>query len=157
MERYRPKRLQSKIISSAPPPHWRLFGRPDILEPEEAEVYEALHARIRLAVKPVDIIEEMFVADIAWLECEVLKWRRLKEGLIRARGVKALEHFVCVQLEENDENYKLYSEQFVNRLAEILQECLGGQAENARRLANKCGDNQREAVDKVPQILGDGI
>jgi hypothetical protein len=64
---------------------------------------------------------------------------------------------VCVQLEENDENYKLYSEQFVNRLAEILQECLGGQAENARRLANKCGDNQREAVDKVPQILGDGI
>lgn len=56
------------------------------------------------------------------------------------------------QLDEN--NYQLYSEQFANRLAEILRHNLPeDQAENAQRLAHKYAENEREAVGKVDEIL----
>jgi len=45
-------------------------------------------------VKPVDVIEEMFTNDAVASEWEVLRWRRLKLSLIRARALKALEGFL---------------------------------------------------------------
>jgi hypothetical protein len=33
-----------------------------------AAAYDQLHARIWAAVKPIDIIDEMFIADIVFLE-----------------------------------------------------------------------------------------
>jgi hypothetical protein len=147
----RKTRSESKVVSPALPPWRRLFGPPNILEGEDAAAYEELLARIRSAVKPADMIEEMLVDDVVWLEWEVLRWRRLKGSLIRARGVKALEDFLYAQL---DENYELYSEQFANRLAEIFQQNLPeDQAEDAQRLAHKYAENEREAVDKVDEIL----
>jgi hypothetical protein len=147
----RKTRSQSKILSSAPPPWRRLFGQPIILEGEDAAAYEELLARIRSAVKPPDMIQEMLVADAVWLEWEVLRWRRLKGSLIRARGIKALEDFLYNRLEER---YELYSEQFVERLAEILQHNLPeDQVKDARRLAHKYAENEREAVDKVDESL----
>lgn len=84
----RKTRSQSKILSSAPPPWRRLFGQPIILEGEDAAAYDELLARIRSAVKPPDMIQEMLVADAVWLEWEVLRWHRLKGSLIRARGTR---------------------------------------------------------------------
>ena len=93
----------------------------------------------------------MFVDDAVSLEWEVLRWRRLKGSLIRVRGVKALEDFLYKQL---DDNYGLCLEQFANRLAEIFRHNLPeDQAEDARRLARKYVENEREAVDKVHEIL----
>ncbi len=150
----RRRRSQSTVVSSAPPPWRRLFGEPIFLQGEDPAAYGELLVRIRSAVKPPDMIQEMLVADVVWLEWEVLRWRRLKGSLIRARGVKALEDFVYEQLDENDDNYELYSEQFANRLAEILQHNLPeDQAENAQRLAHKYAENEREAVGKVDEIL----
>jgi hypothetical protein len=147
----RRRRLQSKVVSSALPTWQRLFGQPIILEGEDAAAYEELLARIRSAVKPVDVIEEMFVADVVWLEWEVLRWHRLKVSLIRARGLKALEDFLYEQL---DENYELYSEEFANCLAEFLQENLPeDQAKDAQSLADQYAENGREAVDKVDEII----
>jgi len=60
-----------------------LFGPPILLEGEDAAAYDQLFARICSAVKAVDIIEEIFVADLMSLEWEVLRWRRLKS---RPRG-----------------------------------------------------------------------
>jgi hypothetical protein len=68
------------------PTRLKLFGEPQLLEGEDAAAYDELLARLRAAVKPVDIIEEMFIADVVALEWEVLRWRRLKVALIRARG-----------------------------------------------------------------------
>jgi hypothetical protein len=150
----RKTRSESKVVSPAPPPWRRLFGHPNILVGEDAAAFEELLARIRSAVKPADMIEEMFVADVVWLEWEVLRWRRLKGSLIRAREVKALEDFLYKQLDESDDNYELYSEQFANRLAEALQHNLPeDQAEHAQRLAHKYAENEPEAVDKVDEIL----
>ena len=60
-----------------------VFGPPLLLEGEDAAAYDELLGRICAAVKPVDIIDEMFIADIVALEWEVLRWRRLKRTLIR--------------------------------------------------------------------------
>ena len=84
------KKSTSKAIS-----RHSLFGPPPILEGEDAAAYDELFGRVCAAVKPVDVIDEMFVADVVALEWEVLRWRRLKLSLIRARGLKALEGFLC--------------------------------------------------------------
>ena len=68
-----------------------LFGPPLLLEGEDAAAYDELLARICAAVEPVDVIDEMFIADVVPLEWEVLRWRRLKWSLIRARVNKVLE------------------------------------------------------------------
>ena len=41
-----------------------LFGPPPVIEGEDAAAYEQLLARICAAVKPVDIIEQIFIADV---------------------------------------------------------------------------------------------
>ena len=94
----------------------------------------------------------MFVADVASLEWDVLRWRRLKSSLIRARGLEALEEFFSEKLD-----YNLYSEDFADDLAEILQDNLPeDQAKDAQTLARKCAENEADAVDKVNEVL-DGI
>jgi len=71
---------KSKIEIAAPTGPGRvqrlaLFGPLILLEGEDAAAYDELLARIFAAVKPVDIIEEMFVADLVSLEWEVLRLR----------------------------------------------------------------------------------
>ena len=78
--------------------HHNLFGPPPILEGEDAAAYDELYGRVCAAIKPVDIIDEMLVADAMALEWEVLRWRRLKLSIIRARRLKALENFLSEKL-----------------------------------------------------------
>ena len=126
-----------------------LFGPPLLLEGEDAAAYDELLARICAAVKPVDVIDEMFVADVVPLEWEVLRWRRLKWSLIRARVNKVLEDLLRENLE-----YDLYAEHFADRLAEILRDNLPeGQVEDAQTLARACARNEPDADDKVNKLL----
>src|SRR2546428_9603200 len=76
-----------------------VFGPPLLLEGEDATAYDQLLARICAVVKPVDIMDEMFVADIVALEWEILRWRRLKWSLMREAGLRALKLFLIKQLE----------------------------------------------------------
>src|SRR5712671_4402220 len=126
-----------------------LFGPSPLIEGEDAAAYDQLIARIFAAVKPVDVIDEMFIADVVFLEWEVLRLRRLKWSLIRARGLEALERFLAKNL-----GYDLYSENFANDLAEILQENLPeDQAKDAQTLAHECARNKADAIAKVEKIL----
>jgi hypothetical protein len=126
-----------------------LFGPPLLLEGEDAAAYDEFLIRIRAALNPVDIIDDMFIADVVSLEWEVLRWRRLKLSLIRTRGLKALEGFLATKLE-----YDLYSEHFAADLTKILQENLPkDQADSAQTLACRCAQNEADAVDKVNEIL----
>src|SRR5262249_4436525 len=70
-----------------------VFGPPLLLEGEDAAAYDQLLARLWAAVKPVDIIDEIFIGDVAALEWEVLKWRRLKWTLMQEDILKALKIF----------------------------------------------------------------
>ena len=80
-------------------PRLALFGPPLLIEGEDAATYDDLLAHMLAAVKPVDVIDEMLIVDVASLEWEVLRCRRLKTSLIQARGLKALEHFLDTQID----------------------------------------------------------
>jgi hypothetical protein len=149
-KRVHPKtKSKTTFITSTSAAGLALFGEPQLLAGEDAAAYDRLLARICAAVKPVDIIDEMFIADVVSLEWEVLRWRRLKTCLMRAHGFEALEVFL-----RQDLDYNLYSEQFADDLAEILQDNLPeDQAKGAQTLARACARNEREAIDKVNKVL----
>jgi hypothetical protein len=126
-----------------------LFGPPLLLEGEDAAAYEEFLARMRAAVNPVDIIDDIYIADVVPSEWEVLRWRRWKFNFIRTLALKALESFLAKELE-----YELYSEHFAADLTEILQDNLPeDEADSAQTLACRCAQNEADAVDKVNEIL----
>jgi hypothetical protein len=138
-------------MTPAPARRFRLFGQPQILEGEDAAAYDELLARICDAIKPVDTIEEMFIADVISLEWEVLRWRRLKWTLVQATGLNALERFLVKQLEAN---YALHEEHFERYLAEILRNNPPeDQADSAEMLAAECAPNTDEAGTKLDEVL----
>jgi hypothetical protein len=140
---------KSKSMTLAPTP-LKLFGEPQLLEGEDAAAYDELLARFRAAVKPVDIIEEMFIADVVALEWEVLRWRRLKVALIRARGFEALKSYLAKNLD-----FDLYRDAFVAELTKELQDILpeGQEKDFAGTLAHQCAENEPKAVDEVRELL----
>jgi hypothetical protein len=128
-----------------------VFGPPLVLEGEDADAYDELFARVCAAVKPVDVIDEMLIADIVALEWEVLRWRRLKRTLMREPGLDALKLFLIGQLESN---YALHEEHFKSYLTQILQDNLPPeQADSAEMLAAECTPNNADADDKLNQVL----
>lgn len=143
------KKSKNRSASKAVSRH-NLFGPPPILEGEDAAAYDELFSRVCAAVKPVDVIDEMFIADVVALEWEALRWRRLKLSLIRARALKALENFLDGKLD-----YDLYREHFADELTTILQDNLAeDQTEDfAQTLANECARDKPDAVDKVNEVL----
>ena len=126
-----------------------LLGEPQLLEGEDRAAYDELLGQFRAAVKPADIIDEMFMIDVVSLEWEVLRWRRLKLSFIRKGAIENLEEFLGEELQ-----YELYFDYFVDDLAEILEENLPeDQLNSAQTLAQQCARNEKDAVDKVNKIL----
>jgi hypothetical protein len=151
VRRKRKARSQSKAVASAQAPQWRLFGQPNILEGEDPAAYEELRARICAAIKPVDTIEEMFIADIVSFQWEVSRWRRQKWTLVQTTALKALQHFLVKQLEAN---YALHEEHFERYLAEILRNKLPeDQVDSAETLAAECAPSDADADDKLDEVL----
>ncbi len=123
-----------------------LFGPPPLLEGEDAAAYDELCARICMAVKPVDAIDEMFVIDVVTLQWEILRWRRLKLSLIKASLHKPLQDFLLKALD-----YRQYRQAFEETLAEILQSRLS--QDQAQELAQRCGRSEPDAVKQVEVLL----
>ena len=123
-----------------------LFAPPPLLEGEDAAAYDELYGRVCAAVKPVDVIDEMLIADIVALELEVLRWRRWKSSRMRERGLDALQDFLREELE-----YKHYRKRFAENLTEILSGSLPD--DQARSLASSCAWNESGADDKVDAVL----
>ena len=128
-----------------------LFSSPVLLAGEDDATYHELLGRVHAAVKPVDIIDEMFIADVVSLEWEVVRWRRLKSSLMRTRGLQSLEQFLSKHLDYYDH----YQKHFEQDLVEILQDNLAEDKseDDAQALARKCARDEPDADDKVNQIL----
>ena len=67
-----------------------LFGPPPLLEGENAAAYDELLARVSGAMKPTDILEEIWVRDVVDLVWETFRLRRLKSSLLAANAPKGL-------------------------------------------------------------------
>jgi hypothetical protein len=122
-----------------------------MLQGENAATYDELFSGIRAAVRPVDAIDEMLVADVVTLEWEVLRWRRQKSTLLRVCERKALEKFLNAELDHDQ-----YADDFADDLTRILEDNLPEDlAGTAERLARACAWNDRDATAKenVAEIL----
>jgi hypothetical protein len=146
---------KTKSMTSAPARVQRLafFGPPPLLEGEDAALYDDLVGRMCAAVKPLDMIDELYVVDVVTLEWEIMRWRRLKFSLLRAIVHDQLERFLYQRLD-----YEAYAEAFADALGEILAEILPESpqknlAEEAKELAHQCAWSQPDAVKKVTVLL----
>jgi hypothetical protein len=141
------KKTRSKVVNSNNSNV--IFGPPPILAGEEV-AYDELIGRVYAAIKPVDVIDEMLIADVVASECEFLRWSRLKFCLIQACAAQGLDGFLISNLD-----YDLYRERFVEDVTEILQDNFPEDRAEDRlqRLARDCALNKTEAVDKVNEIL----
>ena len=70
--------------------HLDLFGPPPLFEGEDAKAYDKFRTLIYTAVKPVDILEEIWVRDFVDLAFEVFRLRRLKANVMMANAYKGL-------------------------------------------------------------------
>lgn len=59
-----------------------IFGPPSLLEGEDPDAYEALLAQVDGAVKPQDIVEQIWVRDFVDITWEIMRLRRLRARLI---------------------------------------------------------------------------
>jgi hypothetical protein len=100
----------SKTLAVAMVPPVTLFGSPVLLAGEDDATYHELLIRVRTAIKPVDFIDEIFIADVVSLGWEILRWRRLKSSLMQTRGLEALKQFLSKHLDDYD-HYQTHFEQ----------------------------------------------
>src|SRR5262245_17695695 len=142
---------KTNAVIPAAPGQLQLFGRPLMLQGENAATYDELFADIRAAVKPGDAVDEMLLADAVTEQWWVLRWRRQKSTLLRVCQREALERFLKAELD-----YDLYADDFADDLTRTLEDNLPeNQAGIAERLARACAWNNRDADAKenVAEIL----
>jgi hypothetical protein len=68
---------------------------PTLVNGEDAAAYAQLAARIRAAVAPVNIIEEIWARDVADLTWDVVRLRRLKAGLYTIGASDGMTQILC--------------------------------------------------------------
>ena len=62
-----------------------LLGKAPVLKSEDPKQYQALLSEIARTVKPADVMEWLWVKDIADLTWDILRYRRLKTSWIEAK------------------------------------------------------------------------
>jgi hypothetical protein len=76
------------------------FGPPALMEGEDATAYDDLLARVSTAVKPADIIDDIWVRDIVDLTWEAFRLRRLIAAQLTASAHIGLEVVLRPLLDE---------------------------------------------------------
>jgi hypothetical protein len=63
-----------------------IFGPPPLIKGEDRDNYQGLLARVTIAVKPADMIEEILVYEYVALVWEIIRWRRLRESFLQSQA-----------------------------------------------------------------------
>jgi hypothetical protein len=67
------------------------FGPPPLIEGEDTAAYDELLTRVSTAVRPRDILEDIWVRDVVDFVWEAFRLRRLKANLITASAHSGLD------------------------------------------------------------------
>ncbi len=70
------------LVESIPADVLELLGPPPLLSTEDANLYNALVARLAQSVQPRDLITWMLIKDLADHYVEMARYRRIKAGLL---------------------------------------------------------------------------
>jgi hypothetical protein len=149
MERARPeegKKTEAKCATALR----TLFDEPLLLQGEDGAVYQELLARVRVAVEPIDFIEEMLVAEMVWAQWEIQRWRRLQGNMLRSCQLDALENFLEDAIES-----ELVWDDFVERLTAVLKDLTpeNQPQDFAQTLVQRYMADDAAAVAKVNEML----
>jgi hypothetical protein len=121
------------------------FGPPPLIQGEDGGAYDKLLARVSAAVRPVDILEEIWVHDIVDLEWEVLRLRRLKVALMTASASKALRTVLDRLLDEETDDTD-------DETGDPDEETEDTEWDTSR-LAKEWGRRNPDAIKEVDRIL----
>jgi len=80
--------------SAAEPVRLICFGPAPLFDGEDSAGYDDLLARVSGAIKPADIIEEIWIRDIVGLTWEALRWRRARAALLSASRHVGIQHLL---------------------------------------------------------------
>jgi hypothetical protein len=103
--------------------HLGLFGSPPLLDGEDTKTYQQLLTEISAAVTPTDILEKIWVQDVADLTIEVFRLRRLESNLIAVNAYKGLSDTlapVVSQAETLAEDWAARKPEVVKEVNKIL-------------------------------------
>jgi hypothetical protein len=126
-----------------------LFGPPPLFDGEDTKAYDELLTRISTAVKPADILEQIWVRDVVDLTWEVLRLRRLKVNLMMASAYKGLIETLAplvgrLQAETLGEGWAARKSDVVEEINKILASAgLGTDAVMAHTFSLKLDDVER--------------
>jgi hypothetical protein len=66
-----------------------IFGLPPLLEGENVNDYKVIEHWLRNAIKPIDIIDEIWLQDIVSSQWEILRLKRMKISILSTTKVRA--------------------------------------------------------------------
>lgn len=93
---------------TAEPARLSCFGPAPLFEGEDSAGYDELLARVSGAIKPADIIEEIWIRDIVALTWEALRQRRARAALLAANryvGVQRVLQPLCGEASDLSEQW----------------------------------------------------
>lgn len=75
-----------------------IFGLPPLLEGEDPDAYSALLAQVNGALKPKDILEQIWVRDFVDITWEIMRLKRFRPALIVAGYGDAIRDILNAEL-----------------------------------------------------------
>jgi len=72
----------------------KLLGTTPLIPGEDAATFDAVLAAVRADIDPTDTIEEFWVADIAYLRWEIVRFRSAKKNLMTEKAAEILPSFL---------------------------------------------------------------
>lgn len=126
------------------------FAHGSLVAGEDKAAFDDLYDQFFAVIRPNDLIDEMYVADIVAEEWDVFRGRRLKSAMFSQLRSRALRSF----LEENIDDCQ-FRKKFQEGVETILCEHLTGDVveEIAKELANGCAQSDAEARGTVCDVL----
>jgi hypothetical protein len=94
-------RIKASIETPVPAEIRDAFGKPPLLATEDPDQYDALLSELAREVRPTDVIEWLWVKDIADLTWDIIRYRCLKASFVDGRFKSALEDHLYSALQRD--------------------------------------------------------
>ena len=85
------RRSKSSRSTVVPAARSALFGSPPLIEGEDFAAYNEILVKVSAAMKPADILEDIWARDVVDLIWEALRLRRLKAALMKVAARDGLQ------------------------------------------------------------------
>jgi hypothetical protein len=107
-----------------------------LLPTETRKEYEDLLDELRSTINPTDIIEEMWVSDVARNQWDIRRYSRSKDALVKVNRVRALEKILNRLIGKDDRIVRFHTIDGASDAADLAQRCVNGDDEAKQEVEN---------------------